>query len=51
MPPLRRLLNELGAGKGMEESFAAAYGMPFSRWARQWRPVERGDGPETEPGP
>ena len=41
MPPLRRLLNELGAGKKMEEAFAAAYGEPFSRWARHWRPVSR----------
>jgi hypothetical protein len=43
MPPLRRLLAELGAGKGIEPAFAAAYGEPFSRWARQWRPVERGE--------
>jgi hypothetical protein len=50
MPPLRRLLGELGAGKGMEEAFAAAYGLPFSRWARQWRPVERGEMPGTGPG-
>lgn len=50
MPPLRRLLGELGAGKGMEAAFAAAYGLPFSRWARQWRPVERGEAPETGPG-
>ncbi len=50
MPPLRRLLGELGAGKGMEEAFTAAYGEPFSRWARKWRPVERGEVPETGPG-
>lgn len=46
MPPLRRLLAGLGAGRGIEPAFAAAYGEPFSRWARQWRPVER----DEEPG-
>lgn len=52
MPPLRRLLAELGAGKGIEAAFAAAYGEPFSRWARQWRPVEPGEesGEEAEEG-
>ncbi len=51
MPPLRRLLAELGAGRGIEPAFAAAYGEPFSRWARQWRPVERGEesGGEADP--
>ena len=50
MPPLRRLLAELGADKGIEKAFAAAYGESFSRWARQWRPVEPGEesGEETE---
>jgi hypothetical protein len=50
MPPLRRLLAGLGSGKGIEPAFAAAYGEPFSRWARQWRPVERGEesGAEAE---
>ena len=43
MPPLRRLLKELGAGKSLEEAFAAAYGKPFSRWASRWRPVESRD--------
>ena len=43
MPPLRRLLNEMGAGKGMEEAFTAAYGEPFSRWAAGWRPAEGRD--------
>ena len=41
MPRLRRLLDGLGAGKGMEAAFAAAYGEPFSRWAAGWRPAER----------
>jgi len=42
MPPLRRLLDELGAGRGLEEAFAASYGRPFSRWAASWRqPGER----------
>ena len=41
MPPLRRLLNELGSGKGLEAAFAAAYGRPFSRWAAEWRQVQR----------
>lgn len=52
MPPLRRLLAELGAGKGIEAAFAAAYGEPFSRWARRWRPVETGEesGEEAEDG-
>jgi len=41
MPRLRRLLDELGGGSGLETAFAAAYGQPFSRWAGQWRPVQR----------
>ena len=47
MPRLRRLLDGLGAGKGMEAAFAAAYGEPFSRWAAEWRPVEAGRGSGT----
>jgi hypothetical protein len=43
MPRLRRLLDGLGAGEGMEAAFSAAFGQPFSRWAAEWRPVERGD--------
>jgi hypothetical protein len=54
MPRLRRLLDGLGAGKGLEAAFAAAYGQPFSRWAAGWRPVERGEtaatGPEKNDG-
>ena len=54
MPRLRRLLDGLGAGKGIEASFAAAYGQTFSRWAAEWRPVERGEkaapGPEEDDG-
>jgi hypothetical protein len=41
MARLRRLLSGLGAGGDMETAFAAAYGQPFSRWAAQWRPVQR----------
>lgn len=41
MPPLRRLLSELGNGRDLEAAFAAAYGEPFSRWAAEWRPVPR----------
>jgi hypothetical protein len=41
MARLRRLLAGLGAGGDMETAFAAAYGQPFSRWAAQWRPVQR----------
>lgn len=41
MPRLRQLLNGLGSGSGLEAAFAAAYGQPFSRWAEQWRPVQR----------
>lgn len=43
MPPLRRLLAGLAAGKGLEAAFAAAYGEPFSRWSAEWRRVERGE--------
>ncbi len=39
MAAMRRLLNELDSGKGIEEAFAAAYGQSFSRWAASWRPV------------
>jgi len=49
MPPLRRLLDGLGAGKGMEAAFAAAYGEPFSRWAAGWRPAENRDAEATTP--
>ncbi len=51
MPPLRRLLNELGAGRDLETAFAAAYGEPFSRWAAEWRPVkdEETAGETSEP--
>jgi tetratricopeptide (TPR) repeat protein len=41
MPRLRRLLGELGNGRGLEAAFTAAYGEPFSRWAEKWRPVRR----------
>lgn len=41
MPPLRRLLIELGSGSDLESAFTAAYGKPFSRWAAEWRPVPR----------
>lgn len=41
MPRLRRLLDELGSGSDLEAAFAAAYGEPFSRWAEQWRPLQR----------
>ncbi len=41
MARLRRLLSGLGAGGDMETAFAATYGQPFSRWAAQWRPVQR----------
>jgi tetratricopeptide (TPR) repeat protein len=41
MPRLRRLLDELGSGGNLETAFATAYGQPFSRWAEQWRPVQR----------
>lgn len=44
MPPLRRLLDELGAGRELEVAFAAAYGRPFSRWAASWRPAMGRDG-------
>jgi hypothetical protein len=43
MARLRRLLAGLGPGGDMEMAFNAAYGQPFSRWARQWRPVTRGE--------
>ena len=41
MARLRRLLVKLSGGSDLEEAFAAAYGQPFSRWAGQWRPVQR----------
>jgi len=41
MARLRRLLGKLGSGNDLEKAFAAAYGQPFSRWAAQWRPVQR----------
>lgn len=41
MARLRRLLGELGSGSDLETAFAAAYGQPFSRWAEQWRPLQR----------
>ena len=47
MPRLRRLLDGLGAGKGMEAAFAAAYGEHFSRWAAGWRPAEGRDAEAT----
>lgn len=50
MPSLRRLLNELGAGKNLEQAFAAAYGQPFSRWAASWRPVAGRSGAEEDDG-
>lgn len=50
MPPLRRLLDELGAGRRLETAFAAAYGQPFSRWAAAWRPAARGEMPEGQDG-
>lgn len=49
MPRLRRLLDGLGAGKGMEAAFAAAYGEPFSRWAAGWRPAEERDAEAAAP--
>lgn len=48
MPVMRRLLNELGSGKGIEEAFAAAYGEPFSRWAFSWRTAEPGAAGEAK---
>ena len=50
MSRLRRLLDELGAGKTLEAGFAAAYGDPFSRWAAQWRPVSGGNEEEEPSG-
>jgi tetratricopeptide (TPR) repeat protein len=41
MARLRRLLVKLSGGSDLETAFAAAYGQPFSRWAEQWRPVQR----------
>ena len=49
MTRLRRLLDGLGAGKGLEAAFAAAYGQPFSRWAAEWRPVPRQDAEAATP--
>jgi hypothetical protein len=49
MARLRRLLAGLGSGGELETAFSAAYGQPFSRWAAQWRPVEREEA--TEPAP
>ncbi len=37
---LRRLLDGLGDGEGLEKAFSAAYGEPFSRWAEEWRPLQ-----------
>jgi hypothetical protein len=50
MARLRRLLAGLGAGGNLETAFSAAYGQPFSRWAAEWRPVERDEATETAPG-
>jgi hypothetical protein len=47
MSRLRRLLDGLGAGKGIEAAFAAAYGEPFSRWAAGWRPTDGQDAEAT----
>jgi hypothetical protein len=41
LPRLRQLLRELGKGSDLETAFAASYGQTFSRWAAQWRPVQR----------
>ncbi len=41
MPRLRRLLDGLSAGKGIDASFAVAYGQSFNRWAAEWRPAPR----------
>jgi len=49
MPPLRRLLDGLAAGKGLEAAFTSAYGEPFSRWAENWRPLERAEVAEEPP--
>jgi len=43
MPPLRRLLDKLGEDGDLETAFATAYGQPFSRWAKDWRPVRPDD--------
>jgi tetratricopeptide (TPR) repeat protein len=41
MSRLRQLLNKLSSGSDLETAFAASYGHPFSRWAKQWRPPKR----------
>lgn len=41
MPRLRQLLNKLSSGNDLDTAFAAAYGHPFSRWAKNWRPLKR----------
>jgi tetratricopeptide (TPR) repeat protein len=39
MASLHQLLRKLSDGSGLETAFAAAYGQPFSRWAKNWRPA------------
>ncbi len=41
MPRLRRLLIKLGGGSDLDTAFASVYGQPFSRWAKNWRPLPR----------
>ncbi|HSQ35516.1 MAG TPA: tetratricopeptide repeat protein [Candidatus Binatia bacterium] len=43
MPRLRRLLAKLGDGSDLETAFAAVYGQPFSRWAKNWRPLPQAE--------
>jgi tetratricopeptide (TPR) repeat protein len=41
MSRLHQLLEKLSSGSDLEAAFSAAYGRPFSRWAEQWRPLQR----------
>jgi tetratricopeptide (TPR) repeat protein len=40
MSRLRGLLDKLSGGNDLEKAFAASYGRPFNRWAKQWRPLK-----------
>ncbi|MCX6554685.1 MAG: hypothetical protein NTZ12_06680, partial [Candidatus Aminicenantes bacterium] len=43
MARLHQLLRKLSDGSDLETAFATAYGQPFSRWAKSWRPAPSGE--------